>query len=232
MSTRFLRFCLKRGCIVLITILIVAITGESSAVNEERTIKIEYKDSSLSIDVKDARVSEVFKELASRTPYEFIVPEELLEHRVTLKCSGVDLSDGVRRIIKNAGVDNYAVIYSFPESSHGKGSWSQVRVVLMDREIGGKDELYRNELVKAKGYELSPEFGRQLVPVAKNVSVFPKQHISASMLQQVSPKGAEAASTEVPAPVLIAPENEGFPVHRKLEVKQEPAKVQLPGPSS
>jgi hypothetical protein len=202
-------------------------------------IKIGYHDLSLSMDVQEARISEVFQELARRTAYEFIVPEELLEHQVTLKCSGVDLSDGVRRIIKNAGVGNYALIYSFPEAHAGVEPLCQVKVVLLDSASSGKETQYSGSKDHWRVSEVGPElerklasFSAEMIPVAKNVSVFPKQHISASMLQQVSPKGAETASTEVPTSVPIAPENEGFPVYRKLELNQEPTKLQPPNHSS
>jgi len=88
---------------------------------QEAFIQIVYQDGSLSVDLQNAPASEVFKELARRTPYEFILPEGLLGKGIALKFSGIGLDEGIRRILENAGAKNCALVFR-PQEAKREGA--------------------------------------------------------------------------------------------------------------
>jgi hypothetical protein len=234
MSARCLGYRYGPGLVVLmVTVLLAVEMGVGPAAMGDGTIEISYQGGSLSMDVHEARVSEVFGELARRTPYEFIVPEELLGHRVTLQCSGVDLDEAVRRVMSNAGVGNYALIYSPREAEPDEGPRYRVKVMLVGGDFSGVSEISLDRPFSGKAAERAPEVSKGQMPFRSDS--FPANHevpvpqempVSRELSVELAPRESESLSKEMPTRVELSPGSEGFPVYRRLESSQIPIKQQ------
>jgi hypothetical protein len=232
MSGRPFGYCYGAGFVVLmvIVLLVVGIAIGSAAMGDG-TIEISYQGFSLSIDVQGARVSEVFQELARRTSYEFIVPEELLGYWVTLKCSGVDLDEAIRRLMSSTGVDNYALVYSPREAEPDEGPRYRVKVMLVGGDFSGVSEISLDRPFSGKAAERAPEvskgqmpFRSDSFPVAREVSVPQEMGVSRELSMELAPREGESLSEEVPTPAELSSEDEDIPVHRTLKKNQMPIK--------
>lgn len=230
MSGRPFGYCYGAGFVVLMVIvLLVAGGGVGSAAMGDGTIEISYQGCSLSMDVQKARVSEVFEELAKRTSYEFIVPEELLGHWVTLKCSGVDLDEGIRRLMSSTGVDNYALVYG-PRDLKSEGPLYRVKVVLLGGDFSGTRETslerasFGKTTERPSGVSTRPITPSDSFPVAREVSVPQEMRVSRELSVELTPRKGESVLEEMPTPVVVSPEDEDFPVYRKIESNQMPRK--------
>ena len=237
MSSRRLGYSYGAGLIVLMVIVLLVVgTAVGFAAMGDGTIEISYQGCLLSMDVDEARVSEVFEELAAKTPYEFIVPEELLVHRVTLKCSGFDPDEAIRRIMSNAGVGNYALVYSLREAKTDEGPLYRVKVVLIGGDFSGARETSFQRASFGKATERAPGVSTQPItpsdsfPVAREVPVPQEMAVSREQSVDLAPREAESLSKEVPTPVELSPGSEGFPVYRKIENNQMPKKLQQSTP--
>jgi len=232
MGGRPLGYSYGAGFVVLVAIvLLVGKTMVGFAAMGDGTIEISYQGCSLLIDVQEARVSEVFAELSRRTRYEFIVPEELLVHRVTLKYSGADMDEAIRRVMSNAGVENYALVYSPREAKPDEGPLYRVKVVLLGDDFSGTRETSHERASSGKATERAPEvstrprpFSSDSFPEARQVPVPSEMPFSGEVSEELAPRGGEPLPEEAPTPVELSSEDEDVPVHRTLENNQMPTK--------
>ncbi len=193
---------------------------------QDASARIVSEDRSLSVDLQNAPASEVFEELAKRTAYEFILPEELLENRITLKFSGIDLDEGIRRIVTKAGADNHALVYSLRESEPGKAPLYRVKVVLMGSVMQLK-EASSQQASFEKASDLAEEVAIQpdSFPVVREEPVPSEVPFLDAVSEELVPQGGEFLSEQIPTPVELSSETEDFPHYRPLESNQIPREL-------
>jgi len=191
-------------------------------------IQIVYEDGSLSVDLQNAPASEVFKELARRVPYEFILPEELLGKGISLKFSGIDLDEGIRRILENAGAKNCALVFRPQEAKRKGHPLYQVEVVLVGGDFRVGNEASRQQASFEKASDPTEEVAIRpdSFPEARQVPVPQEMPFSGEVSEELAPREGESVLEEMPTPIVLSPEDEDFPVHRKLEDNQMPTKLQ------
>lgn len=208
--------------------------AKCASLPQEAFIQIVYQDGLLSVDLQNAPASEVFKELARRTPYEFIVPEELLVHRVTLKYSGVDMDEAIRRVMSSTGVDNYALVYSPREAKPYEGPLYRVKVVLLGGDFRVGNEASGQQASFEKASEPSEEVAIRpdSFPVVREEPVPSEKPLSSEVSVELVPRVGDSTLEEVPTPVELSSESEDFPVYRKLEDAQMPTELQESSPPS
>jgi hypothetical protein len=82
-----------------------------SQVSKNETFSIEFNKGLLSIDVRDANVTKVFKELEKKAKIEIINQGILPDRKVSIKFHGLKLRDGIKELIRVSGITNYIITY-------------------------------------------------------------------------------------------------------------------------
>jgi hypothetical protein len=89
------------------------VKGESQ-VSKNETFSVEFNKGLLSIDIRDANVTKVFKELEKKAKIEIINQGILPDRKVSIKFHGLKLRDGIMELIRVSGISNY-IIYADKE---------------------------------------------------------------------------------------------------------------------
>jgi hypothetical protein len=89
------------------------VKGESQ-VSKKETFSVEFNKGLLSIDIRDANVTKVFKELEKKAKIEIINQGILPDRKVSIKFHGLKLRDGIKELIRVSGISNY-IIYTDKE---------------------------------------------------------------------------------------------------------------------
>ncbi|MDL1961194.1 MAG: hypothetical protein LWX01_05765 [Deltaproteobacteria bacterium] len=84
--------------------------GESQ-VSKNETFGVEFNKGLLSVDIRDANVTKVFKELEKKAKIEIINQGILPDRKVSMKFHGLKLRNGIKELIRVSGISNYIIIY-------------------------------------------------------------------------------------------------------------------------
>lgn len=91
------------------------IAKEGSQVSKNEIFSVEFNKGLLSVDIRDANVTKVFKELEKRTGIEIINQGILPDRKVSIKFHGLKLRDGIKELIRVSGITNYIITYKDKE---------------------------------------------------------------------------------------------------------------------
>jgi hypothetical protein len=91
------------------------IVKEGSQVSKNETFSVEFNKGLLSIDIRDANVTKVFKELEKKAKIEIINQGILPDREVSLNFHSLKLRDGIKELIRVSGITNYIIIYKDKE---------------------------------------------------------------------------------------------------------------------
>ncbi|MDL1958465.1 MAG: hypothetical protein LWW99_03665 [Deltaproteobacteria bacterium] len=86
------------------------VKGESQ-VSKNETFGVEFNKGLLSVDIRDANVTKVFKELEKKAKIEIINQGILPDRKVSMKFHGLKLRNGIKELIRVSGISNYIIIY-------------------------------------------------------------------------------------------------------------------------
>lgn len=90
------------------------VKGESQ-VSKNETFSVEFNKGLLSVDIRDANVTKVFKELEKKAKIEIINQGILPDRKVSIKFHGLKLRNGIKELIRVSGISNYIIIYKDKE---------------------------------------------------------------------------------------------------------------------
>jgi hypothetical protein len=80
-------------------------------VPKKEIFAVEFNKGLLSVDVKDANVTEIFKELEKKGKIEIINQGILPDKKVSIKFRGLKIREGIKELIRVSGICNYIVLY-------------------------------------------------------------------------------------------------------------------------
>jgi len=86
------------------------VKGESQ-VSKNETFSVEFNKGLLSVDIRDANVTKVFKELEKKAKIEITNQGILPDRKVSMKFHGLKLRNGIKELIRVSGITNYIIIY-------------------------------------------------------------------------------------------------------------------------
>jgi len=91
------------------------IAKEGSQVSKNDTFSVEFSKGLLSVDIRDANVTKVFKELEKKAKIEIINQGILPDRKVSIKFHGLKLRNGIKELIRVSGITNYIITYKDKE---------------------------------------------------------------------------------------------------------------------
>ena len=113
---------LRIACSILIAVLGFCsgseagdIVKKETQVFPKKTFSVEFNKGLLSVDIRDANVTKVFKELERKAKIEIINQDILSDRKVSIKFHDLKLRDGIKELIRVSGITNYIVIYKDKE---------------------------------------------------------------------------------------------------------------------
>jgi len=90
------------------------VKGESQ-VSKNETFSVEFNKGLLSVNIRDANVTKVFKELEKKAKIEIINQDILPDRKASIKFHGLKLRNGIKELIRVSGITNYIIIYKDKE---------------------------------------------------------------------------------------------------------------------
>ena len=112
----------------------------------ERGTFISIQEGALSVDVESIDLLGLFEELCKRLDIEIVGKDAISGKVISVKFNDMNLEDGIRRLIRIAGIDNYAIEYR-------QGSESRYAVSRFFFLSGGARPLERFVLNQESGLE-------------------------------------------------------------------------------
>lgn len=91
------------------------IVKKETQIPQKETFSVEFNKGLLSVDIRDANVTKVFKELEKKAKIEIINQGILSDRKVSIKFRGLKLRDGIKELIRVSGISNYIIIYKDKE---------------------------------------------------------------------------------------------------------------------
>jgi len=91
------------------------IVKEETQIPRKETFSVEFNKGLLSVDIRDANVTKVFKKLEKKAKIEIINQGILSDRKVSIKFRGLKLRDGIKELIRVSGISNYIIIYKDKE---------------------------------------------------------------------------------------------------------------------
>ncbi|MCK4604236.1 MAG: hypothetical protein KAU41_05980 [Deltaproteobacteria bacterium] len=88
---------------------------KETQIPQKETFSVEFNKGLLSVDIRDANVTKVFKELEKKAKIEIINQGILSDRKVSIKFRGLKLRDGIKELIRVSGISNYIIIYKDKE---------------------------------------------------------------------------------------------------------------------
>jgi len=90
------------------------VKGESQ-VSKNETFSVEFNKGLLSVDLRDANVTKVFKELEKKAKIEIINQGILPDRKASIKFQSLKIRAGIKELIRVSGIKNYIIIYKDKE---------------------------------------------------------------------------------------------------------------------
>jgi hypothetical protein len=249
------RSLLRMLCCLVALFFVSSLGSAVPAETVDGSVGVSYREGKVSIDSRQGTLLNVFENLAEKTPYAFVIPEEILERPVTMKCYDLELEDSIRRILDAAGVQNYALVYGFTRHQGAEQAERQNRVMLMGdagqrggytvskRRLGsavaetpiggGKKTALPSD--GATGGSTGLGTGRISDGVAYDRDGdVPKEghNIPGDMSAVPVPLQAESIEEDMPTLREVRPGSKGFPVYERFELEERPTKFYNVNPSS
>jgi len=87
------------------------IVKKETRISPKKTFSVEFNKGLLSVDIRDADVTKVFKELEKKCGIEIINQDILPDRKVTVRFKGLKIRAGIKELIRISGITNYIIIY-------------------------------------------------------------------------------------------------------------------------
>jgi hypothetical protein len=91
------------------------IVKEETQIPKKETFSVEFNKGLLSVDIRDANVTKVFKELEKKGKIEITNQSILPDRKVSIKFQGLKIRAAIKELIRVSGISNYIIIYKDKE---------------------------------------------------------------------------------------------------------------------
>lgn len=136
----------KRGVLVFLGLVLLSMSGawatdKAAEGGAAPSFTLSVKDNTLSVEIEDAPLGEVLKELARQAQLKVYLGESRAAEKISAKFDNLPLEEGVKRLLKGK---NYTFTYDRPATANGRPGaprLAEIRVVSTDSaplEISGE----------------------------------------------------------------------------------------------